>query len=88
MIPAWLGDKKTSGPSYAKLFEKQFDFDDPAAVSMTTASKDKNANVSRLAVTCLGLIGADDALIQALSLREHDRITHDGDHGFAEMGQS
>jgi hypothetical protein len=73
-VPDWLADKKSPGStnSYAKIFEKEFDFEEPVSVSLTNAVKDRRPEFSRLAVACLALVGDHQGMIHALDRSEHE----------------
>jgi hypothetical protein len=82
-IPDWLSDKKAplTVNNYGKLFEKEFDFDEPVDVSLTNAVKDRKPEISRLAVACLGLTGDHAGMLQALDRSEHEESRLAAIHG-------
>jgi hypothetical protein len=73
-LPKWLGPASQSPAArqYAKPFEKEFDVNETVDVSIAGFVSDRRPELSRLAVDCLGLVGAYSALVDALQRTEHE----------------
>ena len=70
-IPEWLNPdaKRTSSNlrRYGKLFEKEFDADQPILLSVPTIVKSSRASISELAVKCLTLTDSYGPLVEILA---------------------
>lgn len=73
-VPKWLlqPSQSSAARQYAKPFEKEFDAAEPVDLSIAGFVNERRPEMSRLAVECLGLVGADGALIDALQRTDHE----------------
>ena len=74
-LPDWLDQEPKPLSSihrrYATLFEKEFDDEQPVALSIPALIKDPRPRISELAVKCLTVTGSYEPLLQALATAEH-----------------
>jgi hypothetical protein len=73
-IPKWMGPQTltTTAQNYSKLFEKRFNFDDAAELSVPKVADDGNPEIARMATEGLGLIEDYGSLVDILHRSPHE----------------